>query len=733
MLINEKLIFTSSGTSRNEVIEEISILLQRNNIAVSSKTAFKDFVKREKEFSTGVGDGIAIPHCHSTNIKETKIIVAKLKNGVEWDSIDGKKVDTVISIVNPKGGENIHLELLSQISAKFGDPDFRSKFSKMNSKEIIEMINNFKVTEKKVDKPKKGTFKVVGVTSCPTGIAHTFMAAEALEKAAKEMKLSVKVETQGTEGSKNVLTKKEIEGADVVILACDRAIDKTRFGGIEVLETSTISVIKDGKSVIKDCLDKKGTKKLPSSSGGSEEVDQSLTFDNFKKRAGQALMGGVSYMLPFVVFGGIMIALAFLIDIQNAGSPDYGTVNEVAYWFKTLGGLSMGMMVPILAAYIAFSMVGKVGLLPGFVVGMIANGQFPGMLADGSWFGENFVPSGFIGAIAGAYLVVVVIILVNDVLKKLPKSLQGIKGILLMPIFTTLISATLFWLMNIPLGYVNYGLMEFLYLLESTPSLSILLGLIIGLMMGSDMGGPINKAAYVFGVATLAEGGATVAMACVMAGGMIPPLAIAFSTTINKRLWTQEERDLGTTNYILGASFITEGAIPFAAKKPKIIIPSLMFGAAIGSMLVAMFQITLGAPHGGIFVLALVQSSLFEDTGTAIGMGVTLYLFSIIVGSLFGAASIYFLTKYFNKKEGIELPVYESNRKFSFPKLGSSNKMVPETEGTKTNGPETKTTKTKVSETKTKDLESKTTKTKGGQIKSANKATLKEKPLEKEV
>ncbi len=677
MLINEKLIFASNKTSRNEVIEEISKLLQKNNIAISSKIAFKDFIKREKEFSTGVGDGIAIPHCHSTNINETKIIVVKLKKTIDWNSIDGKKVNTVISIVNPKGGEDTHLELLAQISAKFGDSNFRLKFSKMTSKEIIEMINNFKVTKKVTKKPAKGSFKVVGVTSCPTGIAHTFMAAEALEKAAKGMNLSVKVETQGTEGSKNTLTKKEIQAADVVILACDRAIDKTRFEGIEVLETSTILAIKNGKDIINNCLNKKGTKKLPSSNKMDNEIDQSLTFDDFKKRAGQAFMGGVSYMLPFVVFGGVMIGLSFLIDINNASLPNYGTVNDVAYWFNTLGELSMGIIVPILAAYITYSMVGKVGLLPGLIVGMIANGQFPARLVEGSWFGESFISSGFIGAIAGAYLTVVIIILVNNVLKNLPKSLQGIKGILLMPLLTTLIAATLFWLLNIPLGYASNGLIELLWIIEDNLLLSISLGLVIGLMMGVDMGGPINKAAYVFGVTTLSQG-ATVTMACVMVGGMIPPLAIALSTSINKSLWTKEERELGKSNYVLGASFMTEGIIPFATKKPKIIIPSAMIGAAVGSMLVAGFQIKLGAPHGGIFVFALLESSLFTDPGMMIGMGITLYIASILIGSLVGAGAIYFLTKYFNKKVGRELPIYEENKKVNLSKLATKTKNISE-------------------------------------------------------
>ena len=489
---------------------------------------------------------------------------------------------------------------------------------------------------------------MTGVQTCALPIS-----AEQLRKKALELGIRIKIETQGTEGPRNILTDEEIKNSKGVLLAIDRAIDLDRFTKHEnVIETTTRKVIKNPESEINNIISKKGKQlKNSISSGNNGENLAGFNFDDFGKRTFKSLLTGISYMLPFVIFGGIMIAIAFIIDIPNAGDKNFGTVNNVAYWFKTLGGISFSMMVPMLGAYIAYALVGKVGLLPGFVTGFMAAGSF--LFKGGvGWFGTPASSSGFFGAIGGGILsAVLIILMMKYIVSKMPKNLNGIMQILVVPFLGTLIIVGLFWIINIPLLYLNLGFSMFLDIFQGNNNLAIILGLVVGIMMASDMGGPINKAAYVFATATLNEsaGQGTYVMASVMAAGMVPPLGIAISTTFNKKLWTKEEREAGLANWIMGISFITEGAIPFAAKNAKVIIPASMIGASIAGMLSAAFGVTLSAPHGGIFVFALVKSTLFHGAALSIGLGITFYIVAIIIGSIATAIMIFFLVKLFNK------------------------------------------------------------------------------------
>lgn len=658
--------------TKKDALEYFCSKLVEEGFGKNKKQLLLAALKREEEFSTGVGSEVAVPHIRIPEMKTSVLLFAKVKP-MNWDSIDNKDIKYVFFIaLNDQ--DNVHIEILSELSRNLMNDDFLMMLDSIESfGEIINLFNTSSLKEVEVQEVD-GDYDLVGVTACPTGIAHTYMAAEQLKKKALEMGLKIKIETQGTEGPRNILTKEEIKNAKGILLAIDRAIDLDRFFAHDnVIETTTRKVIKNPELEINNILEKKGEKLKGSASSGAGDNDLSgFNFDKFGKRTFKALLTGISYMLPFVIFGGIMIAIAFIIDIPNAGDPNFGTVNNVAYWFKTLGGISFNMMVPMLGAYIAYALVGKVGLLPGFITGFMAAGSF--LFRDQGWFGTPASSSGFFGAIGGGILAAVLIILMMKyVVSKMPRSLNGIMQILVVPFLGTLIIVGLFWIVNIPLLYLNLGFSLFLDIFQGNNNLAIILGLIVGIMMASDMGGPINKAAYVFATATLNEsaGSGTYVMASVMAAGMIPPLGIAISTAFNKKLWTKEEREAGLANWIMGISFITEGAIPFAAKNAKVIIPASMVGAAIAGMLSAAFGVTLAAPHGGIFVFALVKSTLFEGAGLQIGLGIALYLVAIIIGSITTALMILALTKLFDKTKKIDNEKRKSN---SDSKIWGKNK-----------------------------------------------------------
>ncbi len=676
--------------SKNEALKFFAKLLETKKYAKDYNTVFDKVLERENQFSTGIGNKIAIPHIRDDVMNESVILFATVEP-LEWNSVDNIKVQKIFFIaMSNKEGTNSHMDVIANLSRLFMNQEFVKDLDLVkNYQSLISLLDKYAENKKEANNlNSQSDYDIVAITACPTGIAHTFMAAQMLEDSAKEMGIKIKVETQGTDGAKNVLTQNEIDNAKGVIIAVDKVVDLSRFAGKEnVLEMGTKAVIKDAKKEIQKILDNKG-KKMPGVKStiqngdiGSEDL---MSFKGFGKRLYKGVMNGVSYMLPFVVFGGILIALSFLIDIENANTAggNLGSVSPVAKWFNLLGNLSFGLMVPILSAYIAYGLVGKFGLLPGFICGLISAGQFVFQLdpATGSidWLGTPKSSSGFFGGIAGAFLTsALIIVFVKYVFGSLPKSLNGIKNILFIPLFGTLIIAALFWIVNIPLIYVNYGFYKFLDLMGSNQYLAPLLGLVIGLMMAVDLGGPINKAAYLFSIATIESGTGTIAMAASMAGGMVPPLGIALSTSFFRKLWSQEERQTGATLYIMGLSFVSEGAIPFTAKNPKVLLPANIVGGAITGLLVGALQITLQAPHGGIFVFALVKSSLFDTVNLQIGLGITLYIVTILAGAIASMLIIYFLTKWQNKKtkEPNNAENNTNKNKFSFKNIKKLNNI----------------------------------------------------------
>lgn len=674
--------------SKNEALIFFAKLLEEKKYAKNYKTVLDKLLERENQFSTGIGNKIAIPHIRDDVMNQSVILFASV-NPLEWGSVDNDKVEKIFFIaMNQQEGANSHMDVIANLSRLFMNQEFVKDLNLVKDYEsLINVLNKYS-EKKQLINSNQQDYDIVAITACPTGIAHTFMAAQALENGAKEMGIKIKVETQGTDGAKNVLLQSEIDNAKGAIIAVDKVVDLSRFAGKEnVLEIGTNAVIKNAKKEIQNILDNKG-KKIPGTKLSVKGDDMSsqdlMSFKGFGKRLYKGVMNGVSYMLPFVVFGGILMALSFLIDIGNintAGS-NLGTVSPAAKWFNLLGNLSFGLMVPILSAYIAYGLVGKFGLLPGFVCGLISAGQFVFQLdpANGNidWLGTPKSYSGFFGGIAGAFLTsALIIVFVKYVFGKLPKSLDGIKNILFIPLFGTLIIATIFWIVNIPLIYVNYGFYKFLSIMGGNEYLAPLLGLIIGLMMAVDLGGPINKAAYLFSIATIESGNGTIAMAACMAGGMVPPLGIALSTSFFRKLWTQEERQTGATCYVMGLSFVTEGAIPFTAKNPKILVPANIIGGAITGLLVGALQITLQAPHGGIFVFALVKSSLFNTIDLQIGVGVVLYIVAILVGAIISMLVIYFLTKFLKKSKDIgdnNINKSVNKNKLSFKKININSK-----------------------------------------------------------
>lgn len=510
--------------------------------------------------------------------------------------------------------------------------------------------------------------EVIAITACPTGIAHTYMAKEKILEAAKELKMTCKVETQGRSGNEDVLTAEDIANAKVIIFANDKALTGLdRFNGKEVIQVGTKEAILDSKKLINDYLNKTG--KLTTINQAAKEGEAvDFSFDNFK-HVTRNLLGGVSRMLPFVVAGGIILGIGFLIDSGNSGG-NFGVTRGAAAWFSGLGKVIFSMMIPILGAYICYSIVGPQGLLPGMVCGLVANA--PAMLYkdDGGAGWENtwgrIFPdsiknfnSGFFGAIIGAYLVAFVVYGLTKVLKKTPKSLRGVKDIVFVPVVTALAAGAIMFAINIPLGYLNYGLgLGLKYLSEY--NLSALAGLIIGIMMAVDMGGPINKAAYVFGTVTIdasqtayesirSSNGGTTFMAAAMVAGMVPPLAIALSTRIFKKYWSAKDIDGGNTNWFLAACFITEGAIPYAAEDPKRVIPASVVGSGVTGAILAGFGITLSAPHGGVFVFPLLNiqdngSNWFKmpTQGGSIGVAIAITIIALVVGALISASILGF-------------------------------------------------------------------------------------------
>ncbi|AXK51365.1 PTS fructose transporter subunit IIABC [Spiroplasma alleghenense] len=644
--------------TREEVIDFLAAKLAEENIINNQKAFVTAIKKREAQGSTGIGDGIAIPHALDKSVNQTCVAFASLKNPVDWDSLDGKPTKLVFMIMtNGKNGEE-HLSVLGDLSTYLMKEENQKVL--MKAKKITDLEKVFGAPKKEEKKLKAGQhYDVVGITACPTGIAHTYMSAEKLVEVAGKMGLTVKVETQGRRGTENQLTAEDIENAKVRIIAIDKQIDGMgRFNGFDVIKTNTKDVIYNAETLIEGF--KKGEKvtKIQGEANGGSESGGNFSLKQFADIKGN-LLGGVSKMLPFVVAGGIILGIGFLIDFAAGNADaggDYGTVNWVAGWFSGLGKVAMGAMVPILAAYIAYSIIGPQGLMPGFVAGVLANGD--GMVYGsqktgwGNLWGRVLpeglpFSSGFIGAMVGAYLAALIVFGWSKAFSKVSKGWMGVRDIVFVPVLSLLGIGTAMFAINIPLGYVMYGIQEGLTLL-STPSktggvnLLILVGALIGFMMCVDMGGPINKIAYTLGTMTVGGtlvnglGTETVIMAAAMAGGMIPPLGIAVCTLLFKKVWSVEDRDAAKANWLMGACFISEGAIPFMVKDPKRVALSAMAGGFVTGLIVGAFTITLAAPHGGVFVFPLLESkaAMFSgNKGLAVGMGVALYILAIAIGT----------------------------------------------------------------------------------------------------
>lgn len=608
---------------------------------LKDKDAYKAAIlAREEQGSTAIGDGIAVPHAKTSAVKAPALAAITVKNGVDYGAPDGKPSDLLFMIAATEDGD-VHLEILSRLMVMLMDPDFTAKLRAAKSVDeflqIIDVQEKIKYPDEEVNPAEKEApkgYKILGVTACPTGIAHTYMAAEALEKKAKEMGYSIKVETDGSGGAKNVLTKKEIEECDGIIVAADKNVEMARFDGKKVLKASVSSGINKPGELIQRVVDGK----VPVyHSDGSEEPDSSEYSEekeSFGRKIYKHLMNGVSHMLPFVVGGGVLIALGFLID-TIAGNADvggtFGFTNPVASAVFWIGKAAFSFMLPILAGYIAQSIADRPGLLPGIVGGLFAaNGfTFKAFIANQGLVGDDKAVSGFLGALLAGFIAGILVNGLKKAFSWLPKSMDGIKPVFIYPLLGTLLLGVVMCVLNPVVGVVNTALSNGLSSLGETSR--VLLSIVLAAMMAIDMGGPFNKAAYVFGTAAIADGNTWI-MAAVMIGGMVPPIAIALATTFFKNRWTKEELKSGPVNYLMGLCFITEGAIPYAASDPLRVIPSCMVGSAVAGLITSLFGCACPAPHGGIFTFIVVDHPFG-------------YIIALVAGSVIGALMLALLKK----------------------------------------------------------------------------------------
>ena len=640
LLRKDVMLLDLQATEKTAVIDEMIKSLTEHGYVTDFETFKEGILAREALTSTGLGDGIAMPHSKNAAVKEATVLFAKSNKGVDYESLDGQPTDLFFMIAAPEGANDTHLAALAELSQYLMKDGFADKLRKVSSPD--EVIALFDQASEKAAEPatvapanESGDF-LVAVTACTTGIAHTYMAQEALQKVAAEMGVGIKVETNGASGVGNKLTAEDIKKAKAVIIAADKAVEMDRFDGKPLISRPVADGIRKTEELINLALS--GNAEVYKAANGGAAVASS----NEKLSLGGAfykhLMSGVSQMLPFVIGGGIMIAIAFLLD-QILGVPkdqlsNLGSYHEIAAQFKAIGGAAFGFMLPVLAGYIAYSIAEKPGLVSGFVAGAIASSgaSFGGVAYAAG--GEKTlslagVSSGFLGALVGGFLAGGVILVLRKLLAGLPRSLEGIRSILLLPLLGVLVTGFLMLAVNIPMSAINTALNDFLASLSG--SSAVLLGLLVGGMMAVDMGGPVNKAAYVFGTSTLAStvstGGSPV-MAAVMAAGMVPPLAVFVATLLFKDKFTTEERDSGLTNIVMGLSFITEGAIPFGAADPARAIPSFIVGSALTGALVGLSGIKLMAPHGGIFVIGLTNNPILYLVYVLIG--------AVVSGILFG-------------------------------------------------------------------------------------------------
>ncbi|MCU7358373.1 fructose-specific PTS transporter subunit EIIC [Enterococcus dispar] len=627
LLIKDAMIMDLQATDKKGAIDEMVQKMYDVGRISDIQTYKEGILAREAQTSTGLGDGIAMPHAKNKAVKEATVLFAKSNKGVDYASLDGQPTYLFFMIAAPEGANDTHLQALAALSRLLIDADFVARLkSATTPDEVQQLFANAEaqkeaeaLAEKKAaEEEELKSFNrkyIVAVTACPTGIAHTYMAEDALKKQAKEMGVDIKVETNGSEGIKNRLTAEDIARADGVIVAADKKVEMDRFDGKHLVNRPVSDGIRKPENLINEALS--GTAPVFKGDGSSSSDSKESADGTVGQRIYKDLMNGVSHMLPFVIGGGIAIALSFMID-QFMGVPQdslaqLGNYNMQASWFNQIGNAAFGFMLPVLAGFIASSIADRPGLIVGFAAGALAN-------AGGA---------GFLGALIGGFLGGYVILFLRKLFKNLPKSLDGIKTILFYPVFSLLITGFLMLIINVPMKVINDALNSFLTGLSG--SNAALLGALLAGMMAADLGGPINKAAYVFGTATLATtvaSGGSVVMASVMAGGMVPPLAIFVATRLFKNKFTKDQQDAGLTNIVMGLSFVTEGSIPFAAADPLRAIPSFIVGSAITGALVGAKDILLLAPHGGIFVVFLVSNPILYLVFIAIG--------AVISGVIFG-------------------------------------------------------------------------------------------------
>ena len=623
LLAVESIDLNGKVTGKNEALDAMVALMAKSGKINDVEKYRKGVYAREEEGTTGIGEGIAIPHCKSDAVSKPGLAAMVIKDGVDFDALDGEKVSLIFLIAAPNTEDNVHLDVLSKLSVLLMDENFTSGLRNAKTVEEFLSVIDRAEAEKDAEEEKKNSADtknaaeekntengklILAVTGCPNGIAHTYMAAENIEKKAKELGCRVKVETRGSGGAKNVLTKAEIAEAACIIVAADTQVPMDRFAGRPVIQCK----VSDGISKAEELLDRalNGNVPLYQAKGSSQAADSEEESDSVGHQIYKHLMNGVSHMLPFVIGGGILIAIAFLIDgfaVDLNSLPfdersNFGTITPMAAMFKSIGGVAFGFMLPILAGFIAMSIADRPGLAVGFVGGAIA--------ANGT--------SGFLGALVAGFVAGYLVRLLKKLFEKLPEGLEGIKPMLLYPVIGIfLIGVIMTYVVEPPIGALNVMINNGLNSMNGAKA--ILLGALLGGMMSVDMGGPVNKAAYVFGTASIAAGNYNI-MAAVMVGGMVPPLAIALATMFFKNKFTEEERKNAPVNYIMGLSFITEGAIPYAAADPLHVIPACVLGAALSGGLSMIFKCTLMAPHGGIFVFAVVGNW-------------PLYLLSLVAGT----------------------------------------------------------------------------------------------------
>ena len=644
-LLKKEAVVLNAEVSTKEQMLDLLVDLHKEVGNIKDKAAFKaGIMKRESEGPTAIAEGICIPHSKNEAVINPGIAAITVPSGVDCAALDGEPSNLFFMIAAPAEGSDVHLEALSRLSTILMDPAFREKLLSAKDVDAFLAAIDEKETEKygEEDKAaqaaeapaKKAGYQVLAVTACPTGIAHTYMAAEALEEKGKELGISIKVETNGSGGAKNVLTQEEIDACDGIIIAADKNVEMARFDGKPVIKVKVSDGIHKSQELIERAV--KGDGPIYHHEGGKAASTASEGDESFGRQIYKHLMNGVSNMLPFVIGGGILIAIAFLLDDYSIDPSNFGMNTPMAAFFKTAGGVAFNFMLPILAGFIAMSIADRPGLMVGFAGGAIASA--------GTTFASCFnsditvISGGFLGALFAGFVGGYIMVLLRKLFDKLPSALEGLKPILLFPVCGILIMGVVMIAVNPVVGAINTGLNNFLSSMSGTSS--ILLGAVLGGMMSIDMGGPFNKAAYVFGTAqlTVANAGPEqyAIMAAVMAGGMVPPLAIALCTTFFKNRFTESERKSGVVNYIMGLSFITEGAIPFAAGDPIHILPPCIVGSAVAGALSMAFKCGLPAPHGGIFVIGVITNPVQ-------------YLISVVVGAVIGMIVMSFTKKPLNK------------------------------------------------------------------------------------